>query len=125
MATSSLLGGAELPDPVIGKDTDALGPSDNSDSGSDAQGAYGDDELHSDSDAAGTGERATIGSGRERSGGDILPDHLERESGAATDAELDEIDGDLSLDSADVEGLAADDGDEDGETGEDDEPDAA
>jgi hypothetical protein len=77
MATSSILGGAQLPETVIGKDTDALGPSDNSDSGSDAQGAYGDDEMSSDSDAAGTGERASAGAGRERVDGDILPDHIE------------------------------------------------
>ena len=55
MATSSILGGDPLPRHVRGKDTNALGPSDNSDSGSDAQGAYGTDELSSDSDAEGTG----------------------------------------------------------------------
>lgn len=122
MATSSLLGGSELPGPVSGKDTDALGPSDNSDSGSDAQGAYGDDELHSDSDAVGTGERATVGRGRERAGRDILPDHIERETGADTDESLDDIDSSLRLDGADVESLAIDDDNEGDDADEDDAP---
>lgn len=77
MATSSFLGGQHVPEHVRGKDTNALGPSDNSDSGSDAQGAYGDEEMSSDSDAAGTGERASVGPGLEAFDTDILPDHIE------------------------------------------------
>lgn len=46
-----------------GSDTGSLGPSDSSDSGSDyaSGGAASADELISDSDAAGTGERAGVG----------------------------------------------------------------
>jgi len=116
MATSSILGGDHRPRPVSGRDTDALGPSDNSDSGSDAQGAYGDSEMASDSDAAGTGERASI-EGMDRSDTDILPDHVVREDEATSD---DEIDSGSDLeDMEDLEGLAID---EDVEPG--DEPDA-
>jgi hypothetical protein len=109
MATSSILGGQHLPEHVRGKDTNALGPSDNSDSGSDAQGAYGDDELSSDSDAAGTGERASVGPGLDASDADILPDHIEGEddesSGEAGDSDLETA--------ADVHDLAADESDDD------------
>ena len=106
MATSSILGGSHVPEESIGKDTRALGPSDNSDSGSDAQGAYGDDEMSSDSDAAGTGERATAGTGMEKPDTDILPDHLEGEP-AGEGVELE-----AGLDS--VESLAVDDDDDEG-----------
>lgn len=110
MATSSILGGEHAPEPIRGRGTDALGPSDNSDSGSDAQGAYGDGELASDSDAAGTGERASI-EGMDRSDRDILPDHVEREFDATSDdAEEIGIDSD-----ADVEDLVSDDDVEDGD----------
>ena len=109
MATSSILGGHHLPEHVRGKDTNALGPSDNSDSGSDAQGAYGDDEMSSDSDAAGTGERASVGPGLDASDADILPDHIEGE-----DDESSEEGGDGDLETAaDVHDLAADEPDDD------------
>lgn len=111
MATSSILGGERLPRHVKGKDTNALGPSDNSDSGSDAQGAYGTDELSSDSDAEGTGERASIGLGLERRsgrGGDIMPDHIE---GAGDESDSDSALDEDEEDFADVESLAADDSD--------------
>ena len=77
MTSSSILGGQRLPEHIKGKDTNALGPSDNSDSGSDAQGAYGTDEMSSDSDAEGTGERASAGPGLEACDADIMPDHIE------------------------------------------------
>ena len=88
MATSSILGGTHLPEQVTGKDTDALGPSDNSDSGSDAQGAYGEGEMSSDSDAAGTGERASAGSGMDREDADILPDRIEEGLGGGSLPEI-------------------------------------
>ncbi len=100
MATSSILGGEHMPEPVRGRGTDALGPSDNSDSGSDAQGAYGEGELASDSDAAGTGERASI-EGMDRTNADILPDHVEPQVDATSDEEL--------LIDSDVDDLALDD----------------
>lgn len=108
MATSSILGGSRLPEDISGKDVQALGPSDNSDSGSDAVGAYGDDELSSDSDAAGTGERASVGAGREHSDADILPDHIEQAPGAGADKDLDEAAGDDFNDLDAVENLADD-----------------
>jgi hypothetical protein len=90
MATSSILGGEQLPEPIAGKGTDALGPSDNSDSGSDAQGAYGEGEMDSDSDAAGTGERGSV-EGEDRSGSDILPDRLELEPNASSADDADPV----------------------------------
>lgn len=107
MATSSILGGSHVPEEAIGKDDSALGTSDNSDSGSDVQGAYGDSELASDTDAAGTGERAGVGTSTERANADILPDHLESDP-AGEGVELE-----AGLDS--VESLAVD-GDEGVET---------
>jgi len=105
MATSSILGGARRPETVIGKDTGSLGPSDNSDSGSDAMGAYGDDEMSSDSDAEGTGERSTVGSGREKMGFDILPDHVESVDGTDDDPTVDDTRGidDLAVDDDDTD----------------------
>ena len=112
MATSSILGGTHLNTPPGGKDTDSLGPSDNSDSGSDAQGAYGDGEMASDSDAVGTGERATIGTGRDRADADILPDHVERLTGDIDDESFANADDDQLDASASIEELAVDEEDD-------------
>jgi hypothetical protein len=111
MATSSILGGSKAPEEISGKDLQALGPSDNSDSGSDAVGAYGDDELSSDSDAAGTGERASAGLGSDQPDADILPDHIEQAPGDEADTDLDADAGDDFNDLSEVEDLA-DDGDD-------------
>jgi hypothetical protein len=74
MAYSSILGADTAPARPSGRDSDALGPSDNSDTGSDAAGTF---EAFADSDAAGTGERGAVTPGVEgREGGDILPDHV-------------------------------------------------
>jgi hypothetical protein len=74
MAYSSILGADSAPTQPEGRDSTALGPSDNSDSGSDT---IGTPEAHADSDAVGTGERAGVTPGVEgREGGDILPDHV-------------------------------------------------
>lgn len=92
MATSSILGGSPAPAHAQGKDNDALGPSDSSDSGSDVQGERSmatqpDDEsmlggqpveLTSDTDMTGTGERAGAIPDGSRDARDILPDHVER-----------------------------------------------
>lgn len=99
MATSSFLGGRHIPEEPMGKDTDALGPSDNSDSGSDAQGAYGEGELASDSDAEGTGVRSGLDQGRDDA--DILPDHIEGDDVDDEDVFLDN--------SVSIESLASDD----------------
>lgn len=63
-------------DRVLGRGhgTRALGPSDNSDSGSDVSGEP-DTELDSDTDAQGTGERASVA--REDIPSDIGFDHVE------------------------------------------------
>ncbi|WP_291010654.1 hypothetical protein [Hydrogenophaga sp.] len=90
MTNSSFLGGERAAKPAPGKDIDALGPSDSSDSGSDVQGEFsvrgkGDhaDELGSlvvntanDSDSYGTGERASATGRDVPDGADIMPDHV-------------------------------------------------
>ncbi|MEZ0308998.1 MAG: hypothetical protein ACAH21_13825 [Ramlibacter sp.] len=73
MAYSSILGAEVAPAQPSGRDSDALGPSDNSDSGSDAVGTA---EAYADSDAVGTGERGSVTPGEEREGSDILPDRV-------------------------------------------------
>jgi hypothetical protein len=90
MTKSNFLGGERAARRPPGKDIDALGPSDSSDSGSDVQGEFslrkeGEHayELGSlvvntanDSDSSGTGERASA-TGRDLAdGADIMPDHL-------------------------------------------------
>ena len=111
MATSSILGGEHVPEHVKGKDTNALGPSDNSDSGSDSQGVYGGEELSSDSDAVGTGERASAGFGGDALNADIMPDHIE---GAPNEFEAENFSIDEQLDDAsDVQSLAEDEDDDD------------
>ena len=121
MATSSILGGERATARASGRDVDALGPSDTSDSGSDVQGErtmptqpdnpgeYGalTVDLGSDSDASGTGERASATGRDPIDGADILPDRI-----ASVDSLTDE-----ALD------LAVDDEDEDAQS--DDEDDAA
>ena len=110
MATSSILGGSKAPEEISGKDVHALGPSDNSDSGSDAVGAYGDEELSSDSDAVGTGERASagLGLGRDQTDADVMPDHIETAPGADADTDVDGDAGDDFNDLSEVEELADD-----------------
>lgn len=86
MAKSSILGGERAPLTPSGKDIDALGPSDNSDSGSDVQAIPGRGNAESDGDlpgehgstgdSVGTGERASVESGEDRAGLDISPDHI-------------------------------------------------
>jgi hypothetical protein len=75
MAYSSILGADIAPTQPSGRDAEALGPSDNSDSGSDAVGTY---EAHADSDAVGTGERGSVTPGEGKEGADILPDRVVR-----------------------------------------------
>jgi hypothetical protein len=123
MANSSILGGERPPVQPKGKDTGALGPSDSSDSGSDVQagephtalpddmaggGAYAP-ELATDTDAAGTGERASADEGV-AADADLLPDRtgvLPDSAGEVRDA-VDEDDsaraGDLAAEQDDLEG---------------------
>jgi len=90
MTKSSILGGERSARYAAGKDVDALGPSDSSDSASDVQGersvrGEGDhaDELGSlivdtasDSDASGTGERGSATGRDVPDGADIMPDQV-------------------------------------------------
>jgi hypothetical protein len=73
MAYSSIMGAEVAQVHPSGRDSDALGPSDNSDSGSDAAGTF---EASADSDATGTGERGSATFGDVAEGADILPDHV-------------------------------------------------
>lgn len=75
MAHSSILGADFAPGLPSGRGSDVLGPSDSSDSGSDALGT---DEIHEDSDAAGTGARGAVSGSDAREGDDILPDRVTR-----------------------------------------------
>jgi hypothetical protein len=99
MATSSILGGDRQPSQSSGRDIDALGPSDTSDSGSDIQGERGFDALDegevggnrvdadSDTDAQGTGERGPAVQDRSIvEGADIAPDHVEGGDAGLDDA---------------------------------------
>ena len=88
MATSSILGGDWVPRRPGGTDVASLGPSDSTDSGSDTRGGFDDDELSSDTDAEGTGERSSVDPRNGRSDVDILPDHIERLSALDIDIEV-------------------------------------
>ena len=110
MATSSITGADRAPSQASGRDVEALGPSDSSDSGSDVQGeldlaspadldeitAAAQPGLDSDTDSGGTGERGSALLDEDaREGNDILPDRVQdMDEGAdgdaaAIDAELD------------------------------------
>ena len=80
MAYSSILGGDRAPVQPSGRSNDLLGPSDNSDSGSDALGTR---EIHADSDGVGTGERGGVYGPDAVEGGDIAPDRVVRMSEGA------------------------------------------
>jgi len=73
MAYSSILGADPAPVQPAGRGSDALGPSDSSDSGSDA---FGTREVHADSDSPGTGERAGVSGADIEEGADIAPDRV-------------------------------------------------
>jgi hypothetical protein len=108
MAYSSIMGANVAPVHSSGRNSDALGPSDNSDSGSDAAGTF---EAIADSDSMGTGERGSASPGDSPEGADILPDHVvavsEEEEALATGEGFPDNDPDANeytdLD-ADVEG---------------------
>lgn len=95
MAYSSILGAETAPTQPSGRDAELLGPSDSSDSGSDAVGTA---EIHADSDASGTGERGSVTPGEGREGGDILPDRIVNMKDGDVDAD-DSVDTMTDLDS--------------------------
>ena len=113
MAKSSLLGGERAPVYPSGRGADLLGPSDSSDSGSDSIGELGPDQLASDSDRSGTGERGSADPMDGGSGADIQPDHIDRasvggDSGGADTRELDQLAVDEDDDEDDSEDEAGD-----------------
>jgi hypothetical protein len=73
MAYSSIMGADQAPTHPSGREAELLGPSDNSDSGSDT---IGTSEAHEDSDSTGTGERGAVAGTDAREGADILPDKV-------------------------------------------------
>lgn len=74
MAYSSILGGDTAPTQPSGREAELLGPSDNSDSGSDTIGTI---EADQDStDASGTGDRGAVAGPDAREGADIMPDRV-------------------------------------------------
>jgi len=75
MAYSSILGADPAPAQPSGRSSDLLGPSDSSDSGSDALGTA---EVHADSDGSGTGERGAVVGRDAAEGADIAPDRIVR-----------------------------------------------
>lgn len=126
MARSSIMGGDTPPTVPEGADVDLLGPSDTSDSGSDVQGerpmATAPDNpaewgavvsAHgSDSDSAGTGERAAAAGDAGRDNADILPDRIVAPGSDGSEDALDEVPGladeDVEFDDEPIEGTGAD-----------------
>ena len=101
MSQSSILGGDRAPQQARGRDAEALGPSDTSDTGSDIQGASRlktDTEegelggatpvdVDSDTDSMGTGDRAEAVPEGAQDGADIGPDRIARSKDALDSAE--------------------------------------
>ena len=112
MAYSSIMGADVAPGNPSGRDADTLGPSDNSDSGSDT---IGTGEAHEDSDSVGTGSRGAVAGPDAREGGDILPDRVvnlaDGEGFPEADPDGMEM---MDLDSDDVEASADDDAEQQG-----------
>jgi len=104
MAYSSILGADSAPAQPSGRDADLLGPSDNSDSGSDTVGTS---EAHEDSDSVGTGARGAVAGPDAREGADIMPDRVVNIGAGA------------ALPEVDPDALAMTDLDEDAEEGAD------
>ena len=109
MAYSSIMGADKAPIQPSGRSNDLLGPSDNSDSGSDALGTP---EILGDSDSYGTGERGVVSGADAKEGGDILPDRVVRLGGNEGMA-------DSELSDEELTDLDADPGTGTGEAGED------
>jgi hypothetical protein len=105
MAYSSILGADVAPQQPSGREAGLLGPSDRSDSGSDA---IGTSEAHEDSDSSGTGERGAVAGIDAREGSDILPDRVVNlaDEEAALDADLESV---TDLDEQDISAAAEDD----------------
>ena len=74
MAYSSIRGADRAPTEPSGREAELLGPSDNSDSGSDTIGTVEADQ--DTTDAGGTGDRGAVAGRDAREGADILPDRV-------------------------------------------------
>jgi hypothetical protein len=74
MAYSSILGADKAPLEPEGREAELLGPSDNSDSGSDTIGTIEADDESTDSGL--TGDRGSIDGRDAREGADIMPDRV-------------------------------------------------
>ena len=105
MAYSSIHGADVAPTQPSGRESELLGPSDNSDSGSDTVGTS---EAHADSDSRGTGERGAVAGTDAREGGDILPDRIVNLAAGEVERDGD----DVTLTDLDADSDA--EGDEDG-----------
>ncbi|HEX2545615.1 MAG TPA: hypothetical protein VHL79_12085 [Ramlibacter sp.] len=114
MAYSSILGGDVAPSNPSGRSADLLGPSDNSDTGSDA---IGTNEARDDSDSVGTGSRGAVAGPDAEIGGDIMPDRVvnlvEGEGFPEADPDGMEM---TDLENKDVQSMADADTDEDSES---------
>ena len=105
MAYSSILGADNAPTQPDGREAELLGPSDNSDSGSDT---IGTGEAREDSiDSGKTGDRGAVAGRDGREGADILPDRVVN---LADDEGFPEADPDsmemTDLDNDDVQAMA-------------------
>ena len=109
MAYSSILGADLAPGQPSGRDAEALGPSDNSDTGSDT---IGTDEAYDDSDSVGTGSRGAVAGPEAREGADILPDRIVNLADGEGFPEADPDGMEMTdLDNADVQAMADADSD--------------
>jgi hypothetical protein len=109
MAYSSIYGADVAPTQPSGRESELLGPSDNSDSGSDT---IGTSEAHADSDSRGTGERGAVAGSDAREGGDILPDRIVNLAAGEVERENE----DLTLTDLDAGGEAEEEDEAGGET---------
>ena len=92
MAYSSILGADQAPSHPSGREAELLGPSDNSDSGSDT---IGTEEADADStDSRGTGDRGVVAGADAREGADIMPDRIVNmaDDEGLPQADLDDLD---------------------------------
>ncbi|TWO69845.1 hypothetical protein FN976_18695 [Caenimonas sedimenti] len=112
MAYSSIYGADVAPTQRSGRESELLGPSDNSDSGSDT---IGTSEAHADSDSRGTGERGAVAGSDAREGGDIMPDRIVNLAAGEVAREEDDLTL-TDLDAADDAASGEDDDDASGET---------
>ncbi|MBC5784015.1 hypothetical protein H8N03_13775 [Ramlibacter sp. USB13] len=108
MAYSSILGGEVAPQQPSGREADLLGPSDNTDSGSDTIGTF---EASDDTtDSGKTGDRGAVAGAEAEIGGDIRPDRVVN---LADDEGFPEADPDgmemTDLDNDDVQAMADED----------------